>query len=144
MLDDAERKAGIEAAISDINAAGGINGHQVKFAFCDTQYNPNQEIDCARQMVTDHVVAVINPDFLANQTGEPYKVLAQAGIPVVGDSGLSPAGMASPNSFPLAGGIPGWVFGADDNAIRAGQVPETLIGRAKPGRPVEIVLYRAL
>jgi branched-chain amino acid transport system substrate-binding protein len=120
ILDDAERKAGIEAAISDINAAGGINGHQVKFDFCDTQYNPNQEIDCARQMVSDHVVAVINPDFLANQTGEPYKVLAAAGIPVVGDSGLSPAGMASPNSFPLAGGIPGWVFGADDNAIRAG------------------------
>jgi branched-chain amino acid transport system substrate-binding protein len=120
VLDDGERKAGIEAAISDINAAGGINGHRVKFDFCDTQYNANMEIDCARQMVSDHVVAVINPDFLANQTGEPYKVLAAAGIPVVGDSGLSPAGMASSLSFPLAGGIPGWVFGADDNAIRAG------------------------
>jgi branched-chain amino acid transport system substrate-binding protein len=120
VLNDGERKAGIEAAISDINASGGINGHQLKFDFCDTQYSPNQEIDCARQMASDHVVAVINPDFLANQTGEPYKVLAQAGIPIVGDSGLSPAGMASPNSFPLAGGIPGWVFGADDNAIRAG------------------------
>jgi ABC-type branched-subunit amino acid transport system substrate-binding protein len=132
VLDDAERKAGIEAAISDINASGGINGHMVKFDFCDTEYNPNMEIDCARQLVSDHVVAVINPDILANQTGEPYKVLAQAGIPVVGDSGLSPAGMASPNSFPLAGGIPGWVFGADDNAIRAGATKIAVVQDTNP------------
>jgi ABC-type branched-subunit amino acid transport system substrate-binding protein len=90
------------------------------------------EIDCARQMVADHVVAVINPDFLANQTGEPYKILAQAGIPVVGDSGLSPAGMASPNSFPLAGGLPGWVFGADDNAIRAGATKISILTDTNP------------
>jgi ABC-type branched-subunit amino acid transport system substrate-binding protein len=133
ILDDAERKAGIEAAISDINASGGINGHQVKFAFCDTQYSTNQEIECARQLVSDHVAAVINPDFLANQAGTPYKILAQAGIPVVGDSGLSPAGMASPNSFPLAGGIPGWVFGADDNAIKAGATKIAVAQDINPG-----------
>lgn len=132
VLNDAERKAGVEAAISDINAAGGISGHQVKLDFCDTQYSVNGEIDCARQMVTDHVVAVINPDFLADQTGEPYKILAQAGIPVVGDSGLSPAGMASPNSFPLAGGLPGWVFGADDNAIRAGATKVAVVSDTNP------------
>lgn len=132
ILDDLERKQGIEAAISDINAAGGINGHQVKFDFCDTQYSSNLEIECARQMVSDHVVAVINPDFLANQTGEPYKVLAAAGIPVVGDSGLSPAGMSYPNSFPLAGGIPGWVFGADDNAIKAGATKIAVVQDTNP------------
>jgi ABC-type branched-subunit amino acid transport system substrate-binding protein len=132
ILDDQERKQGIQAAISDINATGGINGHQVKLAFCDTQYSSNMEITCARQMVSDHVVAVINPDFLANQTGAPYKVLAQAGIPVVGDSGLSPAGMASPNSFPLAGGLPGWVFGADDNAIRAGATKISVVADTNP------------
>jgi branched-chain amino acid transport system substrate-binding protein len=132
VLNDAERKAGVEAAISDIDAAGGINGHQVKLDFCDTQYSVNGEINCARQMVTDHVVAVINPDFLADQTGEPYKILAQAGIPIVGDSGLSPAGMASPNSFPLAGGLPGWVFGADDNAIRAGATKVSVVSDTNP------------
>jgi branched-chain amino acid transport system substrate-binding protein len=132
ILNDSERKAGVEAAISDINAAGGVNGHQVKLDFCDTQYSVNGEIDCARQMVSDHVVAVINPDFLADQTGEPYKILAQAGIPVVGDSGLSPAGMASPNSFPLAGGMPGWVFGADDNAIRAGATKVSVVSDTNP------------
>ena len=132
VLNDAERKAGVEAAISDIDAAGGINGHQVKLDFCDTQYSVNGEINCARQMVTDHVVAVINPDFLADQTGEPYKILAQAGIPIVGDSGLSPAGMASPNSFPLAGGLPGWVFGADDNAIRAGATKVAVVSDTNP------------
>jgi branched-chain amino acid transport system substrate-binding protein len=132
ILNDSERKAGVEAAISDIDAAGGVNGHQVKLDFCDTQYSVNGEIDCARQMVSDHVVAVINPDFLADQTGEPYKILAQAGIPVVGDSGLSPAGMASPNSFPLAGGMPGWVFGADDNAIRAGATKVAVVSDTNP------------
>ncbi|HEV3053126.1 MAG TPA: ABC transporter substrate-binding protein [Solirubrobacteraceae bacterium] len=132
ILNDSERKAGVEAAISDINAAGGVSGHQVKLDFCDTQYSVNGEIDCARQMVSDHVVAVINPDFLADQTGEPYKILAQAGIPVVGDSGLSPAGMASPNSFPLAGGMPGWVFGADDNAIRAGATKVAVVSDTNP------------
>ena len=48
VLNDAERKAGVEAAISDIDAAGGINGHQVKLDFCDTQYSVNGEINCAR------------------------------------------------------------------------------------------------
>jgi ABC-type branched-subunit amino acid transport system substrate-binding protein len=132
VLNDAERKAGIQAAIADINAAGGIAGHQVKFDFCDTQYTVNGEINCARQMVSDHVVAVINPDFLADQTGEAYKILAQAGIPVVGDSGLSPAGMASPNSFPLAGGLPGWVWGADDNAIKAGANKIAVVADTNP------------
>ena len=132
ILNDAERKAGIEAAISDINAAGGVNGHQLKLAFCDTQYNANQEIDCARQLVSDHVAAVINPDFLVDQSGEPYKILAAAGIPIVGDSGLSPAGMASPNSFPLAGGLPGWVFGADDNALRAGATKVSILTDNNP------------
>ena len=132
ILDDSDRKAGVEAAISDINAAGGIAGHRVKLAFCDTQYNANQEVACARQMVADHVAAVINPDFLVNQSGEPYKILAAAGIPVVGDSGLSPAGMASPNSFPLAGGLPGWVFGADDNALRAGATKISIVADTNP------------
>jgi branched-chain amino acid transport system substrate-binding protein len=132
ILDDAERKAGIEAAISDINAAGGINGHQVKFDFCDTTYSANKEIDCARQMVADKVVAVINPDFLADQTGRAYQVLAAAGIPIVGDSGLAPGGMASPNSFPLSGGIPGWVFGADDNALRAGATKIAVVQDINP------------
>ncbi len=127
ILDDVERKQAIEAAISSINAAGGINGHKVKLDFCDTEYSSNQELICARQLISDKVVAVINPDFLADQTGRPMTLLAQAGIPIVGDSGLTPAGLTSKDSFPIAGGIPGWSFGAIDNLLKAGATKVALV-----------------
>src|SRR5580698_6228563 len=56
-----DAKTGLDAAISAVNAAGGVSGHPLKLDFCDTQYTVNGELACARQMVTDKVSAVIDP-----------------------------------------------------------------------------------
>lgn len=120
VFSDPQRKAGIEAAIGGINAAGGIGGKKLKLDWCDTNYNANGELSCARKLAADKVAAVLAPAFLADPSGRAYQVLGKASIPVIGDEGLTPAGLNSPNSFPIAGGIPGWTFGAVGNLVNAG------------------------
>jgi branched-chain amino acid transport system substrate-binding protein len=112
LLQQPEVKAGIQAAISSINAGGGVNGHPLKLDFCDTQYETNQELSCMRRFISEQASAVIAPEFLADQTGEVYKLAQAASMPVLGTLGLSPAEFTSPMVFPLSSGIPGWTYGS--------------------------------
>lgn len=133
IFSDPELKAGIESAIQAINASGGVSGHRLELKlFCNTNFNPNQELSCARQLAADKVAAVLSPAFLADPTGRAYQVLSQAGIPVVGDEGLNPIGLTNGDSFPLAGGIPVWSFGAVDNLVTAGAKRIALLVEANP------------
>jgi branched-chain amino acid transport system substrate-binding protein len=54
----AAQKAGIDWYVKQINAAGGIKGHQVSVNFCDTQSTPTAAAQCAQQLagVNTHVV----------------------------------------------------------------------------------------
>jgi ABC-type branched-subunit amino acid transport system substrate-binding protein len=115
-----DAKTGITAAIASINAAGGVKGHPFKLDFCDTQYTVNGELTCARKLAADKVTAVIDPFFLADQSGAEYPVLSKAGIPVFGSQGLSPAELNNPDVYPLASGLPGWAYGAADQMVKAG------------------------
>jgi ABC-type branched-subunit amino acid transport system substrate-binding protein len=51
-----ELQAGVVAAIDGLNAQGGIDGHQVKLDFCDTQFTNSGEISCMDQMISDKVM----------------------------------------------------------------------------------------
>ncbi|MCW2967306.1 MAG: hypothetical protein JWM71_1078 [Solirubrobacteraceae bacterium] len=119
-LSDPQRRAGIEAAISKINEDGGIGGRQVRLEWCDTNYNANGELACARKLAAAKVSAVLAPAFLADPTGRAYTELERAKIPVIGDQGLTPAGLNSPISFPMSSGLPGWAFGAVDALVKEG------------------------
>lgn len=103
-----EAHSGAQAAVDVINAAGGVNGHQLKLDFCDTKFDPNQEAACARQMVTDKVSVVVGPQLFFAQNSLP--ILQRGNVPVLASNGLSPAELQSPVVFPL-GGIPGWYYG---------------------------------
>jgi branched-chain amino acid transport system substrate-binding protein len=115
-----DAKAALEAAIASINATGGVNRHPLKLNFCDTQYTVNGELRCARQMVSDQVSAVVDPYFLADQSGAEVTLLAKAGIPIFGSQGLSPAELNSTDVYPLSSGLPGWAYGAAAQMLGTG------------------------
>jgi branched-chain amino acid transport system substrate-binding protein len=56
-------KSGIELAIKDINAAGGILGSQIEYTTVDTQTNPGVAKGLATKAVDDGVFAVFGPVF---------------------------------------------------------------------------------
>ena len=96
-----------KAAVAAFNKRGGLgtNGARMQAVVCDTKGDANGEVDCARRMVDEGVVATIN-DLVYNNPPGVSDVLQSAGIPRVG-SGTT--GTETPESltFPLSTGIVG-------------------------------------
>jgi branched-chain amino acid transport system substrate-binding protein len=133
LLSQPERQGAIQAAIDDINASGGINGHPLKLEYCDTKFDANQEVSCMRQLVTDKVASVIDPGLITDQTGRGYQFTAQAKIPVIGGQGLTPAEFTTPGIYPIGSGIPGWSYGQVASVIKAGAKKIALFGTNEAG-----------
>ena len=82
-----------------VNAAGGINGHQVSMTVLDDAGNPATALQDAKQLVEqDHIIALVGEFSLADGSFASY--LAGAGIPVVG--GISPEAsfLTNPDFYP--------------------------------------------
>src|SRR3954469_17518598 len=96
-----------KAAVAAFNKRGGIgtSGTRMQAVVCDTKGDSNGEVDCARKMVDEGVVATVN-DLAYNNPSGVADVLQSAGIPRVG-SGTT--GTETPDSltFPLSTGIVG-------------------------------------
>jgi ABC-type branched-subunit amino acid transport system substrate-binding protein len=138
-----DAKVGLDAAVASINAAGGVSGHPLKVDFCDTQYTVNGELACARKMVSDKVSAVVNPFFLADQSGAEVKLLGTAGIPIFGSQGLSPAELNSPDVWPLSSGLPGWAYGAAAQMLQAGATKISVLIDTNPASAFSASLVSA-
>ena len=132
-LSQPERRAAEEAAISAVNAAGGVNGHQLKLDYCDTQSTANGEFSCMRQLVSDKVAAIVAPGLIVDQSDRGLKFAAAAGIPIVGGQGLTPIEFSTPGSFPMSSGIPGWSYGQVVSLIKAGSKKIALFGTNEAG-----------
>jgi ABC-type branched-subunit amino acid transport system substrate-binding protein len=117
-LSQPERKAAEEAAVAEINAAGGVNGHQ---------------LSCMRQLVQEKVSAIITPGLIADQSGRGYLVAAAAKIPVIGGQGLTPVEFATPGNFPIGSGIPGWAYGQVADLLKQGAKKIAFFGTTDPG-----------
>jgi len=89
----------VKARAAAVNAAGGINGHPIQIETCDDQTNANLAANCARQAVTDGVVAVIGA-FGLNVT-QQLPILEQAGIPIIGQTTTGPPEAQSKIAFPF-------------------------------------------
>jgi branched-chain amino acid transport system substrate-binding protein len=111
-FNEPELKAGLDAGVASVNAAGGVKGHPLKLDFCDSAYDPNKELSCARQLISDKVVAAVHPSIFADSSGAEFKLYSQAKIAVFGGYGVSPLELTDSNSYPLASGLVGWVYGA--------------------------------
>jgi branched-chain amino acid transport system substrate-binding protein len=132
VLAQPERLAGEQAAISTINAAGGINGHMLKLDWCDTEYTANGEFTCMRQLLADKVTAIVDPGLSQDQSDRGLVLDADAGIPIIGGQGLSPVEFTAPGSFPISSGNPGYAYGQVVSMIKAGATKIALWGTTEP------------
>jgi branched-chain amino acid transport system substrate-binding protein len=87
-----------QAWVSTVNAAGGINGHHVKFTFLDDQGNPGLSLSDAKTLVqTDHVIAIVDT---TNDDQGWASYVQSAGIPVVGAGNSTEPFYSNPDFYP--------------------------------------------
>lgn len=94
-----EMVTGAKAAVNRVNAAGGVNGHQVQLVVCDDQGNPNNDAACGRKAVSDGVVAAVGSLSIYDTNFMP--ALAKAKIPYFASTDINPIDHTSPISFPI-------------------------------------------
>jgi len=105
-IDYTDASAAIQAKADEVNAAGGINGEQIKLVVCDDQHDPNQATSCARQAVSDQALAVLAPSSAAGFGPQVLPVLEAVKIPVIDMPAVDPTVWTDTNSFPFDTGAP--------------------------------------
>jgi branched-chain amino acid transport system substrate-binding protein len=113
-----EQVAAAEASVKAFNGRGGIAGHCMKLTTCDSKGDPNGEVDCARKLVQDGIVATVNDTTPFNPQGV-MDVLNPAGLPRMGVSPGVPE-LNSPTSYPIGAGGTGTTFMMVPPCARAG------------------------
>jgi ABC-type branched-subunit amino acid transport system substrate-binding protein len=93
---------GVTAGADELNAAHGLGGHKINVIACNDQLEINLATACAREAVTDKVLAVVGSLTIYGNAVIP--VLAAAGIPDIAPFPLSPLETSSSDSFPIQGG----------------------------------------
>ncbi len=101
-----EQKDALLASIAAFNKRGGAgtNHARLQADVCDTRGDANGEVDCARQMVDDGVVATFN-DLTYNNPAGVVDILEKAGIPRIGVGGTDISEFASSVSYPISAGV---------------------------------------
>ena len=135
-----ETKTAMQAAIKAINAGGGISGHQVKLNFCDSNFDPNTEVACAREAVSKKVAAVVGA---ASYFPNTAAVLEAGKIPLVGARGADPTDFTSPISFPMVAGTFGWANGMATLAKDLGLARVSIVSSASPTSSQQTELAKA-
>jgi ABC-type branched-subunit amino acid transport system substrate-binding protein len=102
-----QTKTGAEAAVEEINAAGGINGRDLKLVSCDNTGDPNVTNDCVKQAKDAHAAAYVGS---AIYFPASWKLIESENIPYLLGTGLTPDEYQADNSFPLSGQA-GWYYG---------------------------------
>ena len=82
-----------------INHNGGINDRPLKVFFCSDNDNPTGALQCARQAVSDNVVAVVGWGSVSGGSNI-LQVLSRANIPWIGEEQFGTAENTSPDSYP--------------------------------------------
>jgi branched-chain amino acid transport system substrate-binding protein len=93
------------AAIKGFNKRGGVgvDGLKIEAVVCDSRADPNAEVECARQMEEEGVVATIN-DLAFNNPAGVVEVMEAAGIPRIGLLPTNISEFTSDVSFPISAG----------------------------------------
>jgi ABC-type branched-subunit amino acid transport system substrate-binding protein len=98
--------AAVQAAAYAENKSGGLDGHQVVVDYCNEQANPNQATACARQMVSDGVVATDYTLSVSGAGAQIDAILQSAGIPQLMEGAITPAEYISPDNYIGFPGLP--------------------------------------
>jgi ABC-type branched-subunit amino acid transport system substrate-binding protein len=97
-----EAGGGAMAAAMAINAAGGVDGRPIQIVTCNDQYDPSIASACARQAVSEHVLAVVGSVTDWGSVVDP--ILQQGGVPMIGNLPDEAADYSTPVSFPFTSG----------------------------------------
>jgi ABC-type branched-subunit amino acid transport system substrate-binding protein len=119
-----------DAAVKAFNSRGGIGQHCMELTVCDSQGDPNKEVDCARQFVANGVVATVSDVSSFNPQGT-LEVLEAAGLPRVGIS-PSTQDLKSKVAFPMEGGGAGTTYMQVVGCTRNGNTKLAAIHVATP------------
>lgn len=96
--------AAAQAAAMAINKAGGINGHPLDLAVCNTSFNPNGAVACARQATTGDSVAVVGGWYIPGDAlAVPIETAAK--IANIGMTAVTTGDANAPYWFPIDGGV---------------------------------------
>lgn len=80
------QRAGVELAVADINAAGGVLGRPIEVIFEDSQGKKEEAINAVRKLIDkDEVVAIIGPTLSAEMFAAG-PVANDSGVPILGVS----------------------------------------------------------
>jgi branched-chain amino acid transport system substrate-binding protein len=125
-----EVKQAQEAAVAGINAAGGVNGKQLKLTVCDGKFEVNAELGCFRTLLRDKVSAIVGPVLIAGTGVSEYKAAEQAKTAVIGSPAYQPGELVSSASFPLGPSVVGTTYGAVYDLLDHGAKKISLFGDA--------------
>jgi ABC-type branched-subunit amino acid transport system substrate-binding protein len=99
-VDSSVERDTVRAYMQALNAAGGINGRQVEYVWCDSKYDASSAHSCAQYLIAQKVMAVVGLTAPLGENNEIHTLTA-AGIPVIGGLG-TPAEYSDPLSFPVS------------------------------------------
>ncbi|HEX3955814.1 MAG TPA: ABC transporter substrate-binding protein [Trebonia sp.] len=85
-----------------INDHGGINGRSINVILCNDFLTQSGAETCAREAVTDHVVALVGGVSIFD--GSVLPIISAAHIPWVGEVPYQSLAYTSPDNFPVVGG----------------------------------------
>lgn len=125
-----EVKQAQEAAVESINAAGGINGRQLKIEVCDSKFEVREELGCFRSLTEKNVAAIVGPVIIADTGVTEYQVAQRADTAVVGSPALQPGELDSDVAFPLGASVVGGTYGAIYDLIKSGAKRISIFGDA--------------
>src|SRR5437763_913689 len=117
-VDSSVERDTVRAYMQAINQAGGINGRQVEYVWCDSKYDASSAHACAQYLIAQHVLAVVGLTAPLGENNE-IRTLTSAGIPVIGGLG-TPAEYADPLSFPVSANFYRYGGAIADEAKRLG------------------------
>ena len=116
------------AAVAAFNKRGGAGTkhNKIKGIVCDTRGDANGEVDCARKMVDEGVVATVG-DLTYNNPSGVVDVLEQAGIPRIGVFETNLSEFQSKVSYPISAGAVGGYVGDAVGLKKNGKTKAALV-----------------
>ena len=78
-----EQRWGVEMAMEEINAAGGVLGMDLEFAFEDNRCNPTEAVKAVNALITQHEVKAIVGALCSSATLAALPVVERAEVPLV-------------------------------------------------------------
>lgn len=83
---------GAQLAADHLNAAGGVDGHKVQIVALDDQTQPAQDVQQARQLVSQQVAAIVGPSVVAGCNAVAPLVASRGPVDYCLSPGIQPSG----------------------------------------------------